>query len=420
MIYKKILSLNILAFFFLLFANADDATFHVQPEKLGFSSTRLKNIDNAFNQLIEDKEIPGAVVAISRFGKIAYMKAFGMQDPAKNIKMSLSSIFRIYSMTKPLVSVGAMMLHERGKIYLDEPLEKYIPDFKSMYVSKKVIENNIIVEAIVRSESKIKIHDLLRHTSGFTYGIFGDSFAKRRLRASVLGKRPLPLNMTSSDFVKELAKHPLAFAPGKHWEYGRSTDVLGRVIEVESSYSLEKYLKDNVFKPLEMKDTGFYVKNTDWHRIAEPFIEKEPALINVKEKPVFFKGGHGLVSTINDYMNFCFMLLNNGKFNNKQLLSKKMVNFMTTNHLDAEIDRSSYYFPGKGYGFGLGFAVREQDGIAAWPGSKGDYYWMGYAGTYFWIDPKEKLIAIVMTQSVKKRKHINSLLRNLVYQSIIN
>ena len=279
-------------------------------------------------------------------------------------------------------------------------------------------ENDISKEAIIEANRKIKIHDLLRHTSGFTYGIFGDSYAKRRLRNSVLGKRPLPVTMTSNDFVKELSKYPLAYNPGESWEYGRSTDVLGRVIEIASKVSLETYLNENIFSTLNMKDTGFYVKRKNFSRIAEPFKEKEPNLIDITKKPLFFKGGHGLVSTVSDYLNFCHMLLNGGKFEDKQVLSKKTVEYMTANHLDNKISRSTSRIPGNGYGFGLGFAVREHDGVSTWPGSKGDFYWLGYGGTYFWIDPKEELIAISMTQSVNNRDKINRLMRNLVYQSI--
>ena len=238
----KIIFLNLLFLFTLVPTYANQIYLPiVKPDEIGLSNERLKNIDKVFNQLIKNKEIPGAVVAISRYGKIGYFKAFGMQNPKKNIKMSINSIFRIYSMTKPIVSVGAMMLNEKGKIYLDELLENYIPEFDNMFVSKEVYENNKSKEAIIKTTKKIKIHDLLRHTSGFTYGRFGDSYAKRRLKNSVLGKRPLPLNMTSEDFVKELSKYPLAHIPGKTWEYGRSTDVLGRVVEVASNYSLEEF-----------------------------------------------------------------------------------------------------------------------------------------------------------------------------------
>ena len=419
MFFIKVSLINLLAFFLVILSNASEISLPiVNPKEIGLSEKRLNNIDKTFNELIGKNEIPGAVVAIARYGKVGYLKAFGMQDPDKKIKMSINSIFRIYSMTKPIVSVGAMMLNEKGKIFLDEKLEKYIPEFGNMYISKEVFEINGSNEAVLKATKKIKVHDLLRHTSGFTYGSFGDSYAKRRLKNSILGKRPLPTTMTSNEFVKELSKYPLANNPGESWEYGHSTDVLGRVIEIASNSSLETYLNQNIFSLLNMKDTGFFVERKNLSRIAEPYKEKEPSLIDVTKKPLFFKGGHGLVSTVSDYLNFCYMLLNDGKFEGQQLLSKKTVEYMTTNHLHNKIKRSTSRIPGDGYGFGLGFAVREYDGVSVWPGSEGDFYWLGYGGTYFWIDPKEELIAISMTQSVNNRDKINRLMRNLVYQSI--
>lgn len=419
MFFIKIICIHFFIFFLAISTKANQIALKlVKPESIGLSQKRLNDIDKTFNQLIENNEIPGAVVAISRYGKVGYLKAFGLQDPGKKVKMSIDSIFRIYSMTKPIVSVGAMMLNEKGKIYLDEALEKFIPEFSNMHISKETFENNLSKEAIIKATKKIKLHDLLRHTSGFTYSIFGDSYAKRRLRNSVLGKRPLPFSMTSNDFVQELSKHPLAYNPGEVWEYGRSTDVLGRVIEIVSNKSLDTFLDENIFSVLNMEDTGFFVEKKKLHRLAEPFKDKEPSLIDVTKKPLFFKGGHGLVSTATDYLNFCNMMLNKGKFGKHQLLSKKIVEYMTTNHLHDNIKRVSSRIPGDGYGFGLGFAVREQDGISVWPGTKGDYYWLGFGGTYFWIDPKEELIAISMMQSVTKRDKVNRLMRNLVYQAI--
>ena len=184
---------------------------------------------------------------------------------------------------------------------------------------------------------------------------------------------------------------------------------------------LDKFLKNQVFKPLNMKNTGFYVDEDNWSRIAEPFKDKQPQLIDIRNKPNFFTGGHGLVSTINDYMQFCTMLLKQGKTGDINFLSRKTIEYMTSNHLGSNIKKdTTLYLPGPGYGFGLGFAVREGNGLSTWPGSEGEYFWAGYAGTYFWIDPKEELIVILMTQSVTNRMQFRLLLRNLVYQAIIN
>ncbi len=390
-------------------------------EEYGFSIDKLKKIDQVFNKAIDDGEIPGATIAISRYGKVVYKNAFGLQDPQKKIPMSLDSIFRIYSMTKPIISVATMILNEKGKLYLNENIDKYISDFTNMNVSvENKINNNEVSEQIVKADRKIKIHNLLTHTSGLTYGSFGNSHAKERIRLSEIGKLNLE-KIFLDEYVRKLSKYPLAYHPGTTWEYGRSIEVLGRVIEVSSNTSLDNFLKNNIFMPLDMKDTAFFVEESKWNRIAEPFIDSQPKLINIKKKPNFFTGGHGLVSTIDDYMKFCTMLLNLGKVNNKNFLSRKTIEYMTSNHLGSNISRDTeLYLPGPGYGFGLGFAVRESNGLSSWPGSEGEYFWAGYAGTYFWIDPKEELIVVSMTQSVTNRMKFRLLLRNLVYQAIIN
>ncbi len=426
--YKFSFQLHILKFFTILYSvillisilEAKDTVF-ISPEAVGLSEKKLKKIDAVFSKAIKNKEIPGAVIAISRYGKIAYKKALGMQDPQKNIPMSIDSIFRIYSMTKPVISVAAMILNEEGKLYLNENLEKYIPDFTNMNVlMEKRNKDSAVIENLVSANRKIKIHNLLTHTSGFTYGSFGNSLLKKRIRSSEIGKLNLE-RTTLERYISKLSQFPLAYHPGTVWEYGRSTEVLGRVIEIASNSTLDKFLKNQVFKPLNMKDTGFYVDEDNWSRIAEPFKDKQPQLIDIRNKPNFFTGGHGLVSTINDYMQFCTMLLKQGKTGDINFLSRKTIEYMTSNHLGSNIKKdTTLYLPGPGYGFGLGFAVREGNGLSTWPGSEGEYFWAGYAGTYFWIDPKEELIVILMTQSVTNRMQFRLLLRNLVYQAIIN
>ena len=416
---KIIIRINLLFFCFITNAN-DSGLKHASPDELGLSELKLDKIDQVFNKAIKNKEIPGAVIAISRYGKIAYFRAFGIQNPEKGITMKTNSIFRIYSMTKPIISVGAMILNENGSIYLNEPLEKYIPNFTNLKIAEEINNGDKIKEILVPAKSKINIHNLLTHTSGITYGVFGNSYAKRILKKSDIGK----LNLESiylEHYVNKLAEMPLAYSPGTTWEYGRSIEVLGRVIEVASNEPLDIFLNNKIFKPLKMKDTSFYVEENKWHRIAEPFKEKNPKLINKKNKPNFLTGGHGLTSTVSDYMRFCLMLLKQGTLDGKNILSKKTIEYMTSNHLGDNISRDEPYFlPGPGYGFGLGFAVRESEGLSSWMGSKGEYFWAGYAGTYFWIDPKEELVVVSMTQSVNNRMQYRMLLRNLVYQAIIN
>ena len=390
-------------------------------QEAGFSEERLNKIDENFIKAIQDNEIPGAVIAISRYGKIVYKRAFGMQDPQKQIPMTKDSIFRIYSMTKPIISTAAMMLNEDDLIYLNDNLDTYIPEFDNMTVSTEYIDKKgQKQERLEVANNKITIHSLLKHTSGLTYGTFGNSFAKRRIKSSSISNLNLE-SYTLDQYVKELAKFPLAYQPNTVWEYGRSIEVIGRVIEIASNKTLDVFLKDRIFKPLDMKDTAFYVDESKWHRIAEPFKEKQPQLIKIRNKPNFLTGGHGLVSTIDDYMKFCMMFLKKGIVNDNNILSRKTIEYMTSNHLGYNISRDSpLYLPGPGYGFGLGFAVRESEGLLSWPGSIGEYFWAGYAGTYFWIDPKEELIVIFMTQSVTNRMKFRFLLRNLVYQAIIN
>ncbi len=406
-----------ITFSFASFSYANDAPLpRGTPESVGFSSERLNKIDIVFKEGIKRNKIPGAVIAIARQGKLVYYKAFGMQNAEEKIPMSTDSIFRIYSMTKPLVSVGVMQLHEDGKLYLSEPASKYLPELINMQVAKDI--NNTLV--ITDTKSAIKIHDLLRHTSGFTYGVFGESAAKKLLKESDIGTLDT-MHISLKDYVSNLSKLPLAYEPGTHWEYGRSVEVLGRIVEVASGNNLDDFLKKNIFDPLNMKDTSFFVSKENWSRIAEPLKNNgEPELINIKTKPMLLTGGHGLASTAGDYIRFVQMMLNKGILDGNRVLGTKTIEYITSNHLGNNISRSGpLYLPGPGYGFGLGFAVREHDGVSAWPGSIGEYFWGGYAGTYFWVDPKQDLVVVSMTQSVKHRVYYRMLLRNLVYQAII-
>ena len=393
------------------------------PESVGLSSDRLNRIDDIFKTGITENKIPGAVIAIARKGKLVYFKAFGMQNVSAGIPMSTDSIFRIYSMTKPLVSSGAMLLYEEGKLYLSEPVGKYLPELMSMTVARANQDSEIVNEALetVNAKQLIKIHDLLRHTSGFTYGIFGKSPAKKMLKESDIGTLDT-MHISLKDYVSSISRLPLAYQPGTHWEYGRSIEVLGHLIEVISEDNLDYFMQKHIFEPLNMLDTGFFVPEKDWLRIAEPLNNKdEPKLIDVKQQPKLLTGGHGLVSTAGDYLRFCQMMLNGGILDGNRILGTKTVEYMTSNHLGKNISRAGpLYLPGQGYGFGLGFAVRENNGISPWPGSAGEYFWGGYAGTYFWVDPKEDLVVVSMTQSVKHRVYYRMLLRNLVYQSLID
>ena len=391
------------------------------PEEVGMSTERLGRIDAAMQKAVDSGELPGAVVLIARDGQLVYAKSFGWQDRAKNIPMANDSIFRLYSMTKPVVSVAAMMLVEEGRLGLQEPVSKYIPEFKEMKVGveSKDAEGKPAI-TLVDAKRQITVQDLLRHTSGLTYGVLGASNAIKKM---YLDARIFSQKWVLADFVKALARLPLEFQPGTTWEYGHSTDVLGRVVEVASGQSLDVFLAGRIFEPLKMVDTAFQVPPEKLDRLAQAmpdvYTGKTPELIDFSKPQTFFAGGHGLVSTAADYLRFAQMLANGGELEGTRILGPRTVEYMTSNHVNPQIDKGPAYLPGPGYGFGLGFATRIDRGQSEWPGSPGDFFWSGYAGTYFWVDPEEELVPVLMTQEPLRRQYYRVLMRNLVYQAIV-
>ncbi len=392
------------------------------PEQVGFSSDRLARITDLFSRDIEAGAIPGAVILIARHGKVAYFEALGYRDRAAGDPMRHDSIFRIYSMTKPIFSVGAMSLIEEGRMYLAEPTEKYLPAYADMSVGIAA-DGATSGMKLVPADRPIKIHDLLRHTSGLTYAFIGNGPVKDAYRNS--GLAAFELNLSIAEYANQLADLPLLWQPGTTWDYGRSTDLLGAVMDVVADEPLDRFLAARIFEPLGMVDTGFWVPDAKQGRIAEPQADPETGavdqLIDVTRPPKMFAGGHGLVSTVMDYARFCQMMLNGGTLDGARILSRKTVEFMTADHLGDAIDKNgTVYLPGPGYGFGLGFGVRTAAGESPWLGSVGEYYWGGYAGTYFWVDPAEQMIVVYMMQSVKNRNHYRAQLRNLVLQAIVD
>jgi CubicO group peptidase (beta-lactamase class C family) len=388
----------------------------VKPEAVGLSGERLGQLSAALKNDIEKGLIPGATLLVARHGKIAWFEAMGTRDPASRAPMTKDAIFRIYSMSKPVTSLAVMMLVEDGKIALSDPVSKYIPQLGGLKVGveKPGASGPTLELDPVRRE--MTIQDLLRHTSGLTYGIFGTGLVKKAyLDAKVWEDYP-----SNPEFVDRLAKLPLMHQPGATWEYSHSTDVLGRVIEVVSGRTLGEFFTVRILGPLGMRDTAFYVADPAKHaRIVEPFANdrsigfgaelNDPRVVQKWES-----GGGGLVSTTMDYARFTQMLLNGGSLNGKRLVSPKTVAYMTADHLGAGVASG----PGPGYGFGLGFAVRKDAGMAPLPGTVGEYYWGGAAGTYFWIDPKEDLVVVYMMQSPKQRVAARNLLRNMVYGAL--
>jgi CubicO group peptidase (beta-lactamase class C family) len=335
--------------------------------------------------------------------------------------MGKDAIFRIYSMSKPIATVAAMMLVEQGKLTLDEPVSKYIPAFKEMKVGVESKGEDGKPELhLVDAKKQITIQDLLRHTSGITYGFFGDLLVKKAyLAADVRTDDP-----DNAAFAERIAKLPLAFQPGTTWDYSHSTDILGRVIEVVSGKSLYQFEKENILGPLGMPDTSFYVSDHAKHaRIAEPF--KDDRTIGAgtefndpREPKKWESGGGGMVGTVGDYARFLMMLANGGTLDGKRYLGPKTIAYMTSDHTAGVITPGPYYLPGPGYGFGLGFAVRREQGVALTPGSVGDYNWGGAGGTYFWVDPKEEMFVVFAMQSPRNRVAFRQVLRDMVYAAI--
>lgn len=386
-------------------------------EVAGLSKSRLAKLVSVFRSDVDEGRIPGVVVLVARNRETALFEAIGFRDRPSNAPMAKDAIFRLYSMTKPIVSVAAMMLVEEGRMLLSDPVSKHMPELKGLQVGveKPGPEGKPVLER-VPAPREMTVQDLLRHTSGITYGIFGRSLVKSAYNEL----NPLDGNQTSGEFVAKLAKLPLAFPPGTTWDYGQSTDLLGVLIERVSGKPLDMFVEERILKPLGMKDSGFFVPEAEQSRIAEAQPEggKPQTLLAVTKRPTFLAGGHGMVSTAADYLRFTTMLLNGGELDGVRLLSKKTVDYMTSDHLGS-LSRGPAYSPGPGYGFGLGFAVRTLPGVAPVPGSVGDYHWNGLGGTYFWVDPQEKLIAILMLQAPSQRDYYRFLFRDLVYAALV-
>ncbi len=402
------------------------------PQKAGFSKERLARIGAVLGAEIEHRRIPGAVVLVARNGQIAYFESFGVQDPATGKKMSRDAIFRAYSMTKPWVSVAAMILMEEGRIQLTDPVSKYLPSFKDLKVSvqQKDPATGQVTTTIVPAEREPTIQDLLRHTSGLAYDFVTRNAAVREayVKEGLSALGPEFFAIPSAEIVEKLARAPLAYQPGSAWEYSLATDLLGRVIEAVTNVRLSAFLEERLFRPLQITDSGFWVPNEKLGRVAQPFAKdpatgKENRLLDPAIEPKNDSGGAGGLTTAVDYFRFAQMMLNGGELEGKRIISPGTVALMTSDHLGAI--PPSFVSPGgllmgvPGYTFGLGFAVRQGPGIAGVPGSAGEYMWAGAAGTFFWVDPKEQLVAVFMTQAPgPTRASYRRLIKQLVGQAL--
>ena len=384
------------------------------PESLGFSRAGLNRLSAALGEQIDKQRLPGVVALVVRRGKLAYFEALGQRDPATGDAMRPDSLFRIYSMTKPVVSVAAMMLFDEGRLFLSDPVAKYLPEFKNTTVG--VVREDGVIDHVPQARA-MTVQDLLRHTSGLTYEILAEAPIRKLYARAKVYRR----DWTNEDFSKALATLPLMYQPGTVWDYSRATDVLGRLVEVVSGQPLRDFFQTRIFEPLGMVDTGFHVPAEQLHRLAEPFANDpdsgaEVKVLDVRGPVAMDMGGGGLVSTAADYARFCQMLINGGQLDGHRLLSRKTVELMTSDHLGGLPSMSDLLPPG--HGFGLGFAVRLQTGIAPVAGSEGLYFWGGMAGTTFFVDPKEDLYAVLMVQAPGQRDEVRALFRNLVYAAI--
>jgi CubicO group peptidase (beta-lactamase class C family) len=400
------------------------------PESVGLSSQRLDQIRKVFGAKVDAGEIPGYVALVARRGKVAWLDAYGVQDPARGKPMSRDAIFRIYSMTKPITSVAAMILVEEGKVRLSDPVSMYLPELANLQVAVDAAGAKTAAELRTQpAKNPIRVLDLLMHTSGFTYGFFKSFPGGGVAEQMYLDGGVNDLDITNAELVTRLSKLPLKYEPGTTWWYSRSTDVLGRLIEVVSGMTLGEFFEKRILGPLGMTDTAFRVGSDKAARLAQPFPADRNDLVLLytdPDRPVKFEaGGQGLTSTVMDYARFAHMLLNGGVLDGKRVLGRKTVELMTTDQVGPGIDRGPFYLPGQSHGFGLLGAVRN-DGPRAptllnpMDGSVGEYYWAGYAGTYFWVDPKEQLVGVYMMQSVRQLLPYATGFKTLVMQAIVD
>jgi CubicO group peptidase (beta-lactamase class C family) len=398
------------------------------PEEVGFVATRLKRLSDRIEEGIKNNELPGAVVLIARNGKLAMFESFGFRDKEAKVAMTNDTIFRIASMTKPIVSVATMMLVEEGKLTLQDPVSRYIPAFADTKVAVEKKKEDGTVEFVSEPQARaMTVQDLMRHTSGLTYGAVGTNPIKQ----SYLDMKVNDRGQTNAEMADKLARLSLLYQPGTTWEYSMSTDVLGRVVEVASGMPLDKFIEERITKPLKMGDTAFEVSADKKARGARPMKEgpknELPSIPDVTEKYTWRSGGAGMVSTAADYARFLQMFANGGQLDGVRLISRKTIDLMTADALppDIKMGADMWRFEAlepsarMGQGFGLGFAVRTDQGRNPLPGSPNDYYWGGANGTYFWHDPRERMYVVFMMQSPAARLRYRYLMRDLVYQALI-
>jgi CubicO group peptidase (beta-lactamase class C family) len=387
-----------------------------RPGDVGLDADKLRQARDAVQALIDKKEMAGAVVAVARHGKVVLFEALGESEVGSGKPMKPDALFRIYSMTKPITTVAAMILVDEGKVGLDDPVSKYLPEFKGLRVHTGPGDE------AVPATREVTVRDLMRHTAGLTYGVFGDTAVDQLYKkAGVFAPGDaLP------DMMTKLGRLPLLYQPGTRWHYSVATDVLGRVVEVASGQPLDEFFAERVFKPLDMKDSGFFVPEAKLARFtASHGFDKEKRLMatetadgsRYRSRPKLLSGGGG-VSTARDYLRFCQMLLNGGELDGVRLLKKETVAEMTRNQLPEEAMKAKNGGRAEvGDGFGLGFGVRVGKDDAAAGRAVGEYYWGGAASTHFWVSPRQALVVVALEQFMPNRPLLQQAIKPLIYQA---
>jgi len=395
----------------------DGAKAATPDEVQGMSRARMARIAPVMKEQVEKNIFPGAVTLIARNGRVVHFETHGFQDAKKSKPMAKDAIFRMASMTKPIVTVAGMMLVEQGKMKLNDPIATYLPELKDLAVETPEGDKPLA--------RPIWVQDLMRHTAGFVYQNATKSPRIKEMyeKGNIEGRE---IDITGDEMLKNLGRIPVAHQPGTVWEYSIAVDVLGLLIERVAKKPLDAVLKDMLFDPLGMKDTAFWVPADKQARLAEA-LDSDPQKAGMLKSyrdsynpagKQYFKGGSGLVGTAADYLRFAQMMVNGGELDGKRYLSKKTVEFMLSDHT-VGMAGSTIATTGPGYGMGLGFGVRLHEGMAWVPGSKGDAMWAGAWGTSFWIDPKERLVGILMAQGPSNRVHTRMLYKDLVYGAMV-
>ncbi len=385
------------------------------PADLGLCPERTQRVVDVFQREVDTGRMPGAVMLLARHGRVALHHAVGQLDPGRGVAMGNDAVFRIYSMTKPVVSVAAMAQVEQGLLQLADPVAKYLPEFANQQVA---VEGPAGV-TLVPVAQPATVQDLLRHTAGLTYEFLGAAHVQCLYAKAQIGAR----TRTNAEFSQTLADMPLYHQPGSQWGYSRATDVLGRLVEVVAGQPLGKHLQDTVLGPLGMVDTAFAVPPQGHGRIAQPF-DHDPdggiplRVLDPRQVPALESGGGGLMSTSGDYARFLQFMLNRGQLDGVRLLGPATVDHMTADHLGSIPSHHELLPPG--HGFGLGFAVRTHAGVSTMPGSVGTYHWGGIAGTTFFVDPEQDFFGILMTQAPNQRDATRALFRSLAYATLID